>query len=593
MRGFEGDDFRDDIGAGSPWERRNSDEMRRLLDRAVAASINGIIISDPTLPDDPIIYANPAFERTTGYSLKETVGRNCRFLQNDDRDQPELEDLRDALAEGREFRTVIRNYKKSGEMFWNELYISPVYDERGNLTNFIGVQHDITERKRAEEERDIFLARERVARAEASAARRRLGFLVEADAVLLSSVGYLERLRDTARIAATSLADWCIVDVLDENEDLVQVAAAHGDPEKQNVLDGLQRHRSFGDGASGAASRVLEGGASELIRTVSRDGIADITSNEESGEILSELGVCSLMSVPLLARGRTLGVVTMVSSDPDRLYGDEDLALAESFAYRCALAVDNARLYRERSHIARTLQRSLLPRMPEVEQVQVGVAYLPVGEESVIGGDFYDLIKTDSGKLVAVVGDVCGKGPAAAAVTALARYTIQAAVIRRDSPANALKTLNEAMLRQIDEVKFCTVACARLEEASVAEEFDLLVARGGHPPPLLLRAGGEVEKFCPPGRALGIFEDPGLEEWRVRLRPGDAAVLYTDGIIEARSPDGAFFGEEGLIGLLEDSVGLEAQEISDRLKEVATDFSEGSPRDDLAVLVLRVPEDPE
>jgi PAS domain S-box-containing protein len=127
------------------------DEMRRLLDRAVAASANGIVITDPKLADNPIVYVNPAFERISGYGAEEAVGRNCRFLQGDERDQPALDELRAALREERECRVVLRNYRKDGEPFWNELYISPVHDDEGRLTNFVGVQNDITERRRIEE----------------------------------------------------------------------------------------------------------------------------------------------------------------------------------------------------------------------------------------------------------------------------------------------------------------------------------------------------------------------------------------------------------------------------------------------------------
>ena len=127
-------------------------DQLRLFERAVTASTNSIVITDPNLPDDPIVYVNPAFEETTGYSLEEVVGLNCRFLQGEDRDQPPLEELREAVREGRECRVVLRNYRKDGTRFWNELSVYPVRDEEGKLTNFVGVQNDVTERRRAEQE---------------------------------------------------------------------------------------------------------------------------------------------------------------------------------------------------------------------------------------------------------------------------------------------------------------------------------------------------------------------------------------------------------------------------------------------------------
>jgi PAS domain S-box-containing protein len=127
-----------------------SDKLR-LLERAVTASTNSIVISDPNQPDDPLVYVNPAFERTTGYTAEEVLGRNCRFLQDEDRDQPAVGELRAAVHEGRHCSVVLRNYRKDGTLFWNELSIYPVRDEKRRVTNFVGVQNDITERIRAEE----------------------------------------------------------------------------------------------------------------------------------------------------------------------------------------------------------------------------------------------------------------------------------------------------------------------------------------------------------------------------------------------------------------------------------------------------------
>jgi PAS domain S-box-containing protein len=123
----------------------------RLLERAVTASTNSIVISDPNLPDDPLVYVNPAFEETTGYAAKEALGRNCRFLQGEDRAQPAIAELRTAVREGRQCTAVLRNYRKDGMLFWNELSIYPVLDEERRVSNFVGVQNDITERIRAEE----------------------------------------------------------------------------------------------------------------------------------------------------------------------------------------------------------------------------------------------------------------------------------------------------------------------------------------------------------------------------------------------------------------------------------------------------------
>jgi PAS domain S-box-containing protein len=564
--------------------------MRRLLDRAVAASSNGIIITDPTLPDNPIVYVNSAFEKTTGYAAEEALGRNCRFLQGSERDQPVLEELRGAIREERECRVVLRNYRKDGAPFWNELHVSPVRDDRGSLTHFVGVQNDVTERKRAEEERDLLLARERQARAEADAARGRLALLAAAGPILSASLDYEATLRGITRLVVPGLADWCLLDIVEDGV-VNQVAATHTDPARESLLRELRDHRRFDERAPGSVARVLRTGRPLLISEVPDSLLVENATSEEHLRILRELEVRSYMSVPLLARGRTLGAATIVSSRKDRRYDAEDLALVENLAYRCALAVDNARLYREQSYVARTLQRSLLPRLPEVPGFEVGAAYLPVGEENEVGGDFYDLMEGRGG-WIAVVGDVRGKGAVAASVTALARYTIRAVAMTENGPANILSALNEAMIRQLsDDYQFCTVACALLcPESEAGGSAELTVARGGHPPPLVLRSGGYVEEIGPPSRALGVFPDPELGEGTSALRAGDAVVLYTDGVTEARSVDGSFFGEGRLRSLLRSCTGLDASAIAEELRRAVLNFQQGEPRDDLAVLVLRVPE---
>jgi diguanylate cyclase (GGDEF)-like protein/PAS domain S-box-containing protein len=127
------------------------EEWPRVLERAVESTRTGVLITDANQPDNPIVYANPAFERITGYSTEEVLGRNCRFLQRHDSDQPALEEVREAIREGRECRVVVRNYRKNGALFWQELSISPVRDDHGRITHFVGIQDDVTDRKLAEE----------------------------------------------------------------------------------------------------------------------------------------------------------------------------------------------------------------------------------------------------------------------------------------------------------------------------------------------------------------------------------------------------------------------------------------------------------
>jgi PAS domain S-box-containing protein len=561
--------------------------MRRLLDRAVAASSNGIIITDPKLPDNPIVYVNPAFEKISGYATDEVRGRNCRFLQADDRDQSALDELRVALREKRECRVVLRNYRKDGTPFWNELYVSPVHDEEGRLTNFVGVQNDITQRRRMEEERDLLLVKEQLARAEAVAARRRLTLLAAAGPALAASLDYEQTLEDITRLLVPELADWCLLDIVEDDGSVNQLAAAHAEEEKEVLLGRLKEHRRFGEDP-GSTAEVLRTGQSVLLPDLPDATFYERELEGEQLEIVTRLEPRSLMCVPLLARGKTRGAITLVSSRLDRRYDEEDLLLAENLAYRCALAADNARLYRDHSEIARVMQRSLLPpHLPEISGVEVGAEYLPVGEANDVGGDFYDLINTVEDGWICAIGDVRGKGVEAASVMALARYTIRAVTLKDDRPSEVLAALNEAMLRQLPEDRFCTAACIRLEPQDGAAGVGAEVSRAGHPPPLLLRCGGMVEEVGCSGRVLGVFPDAELLDTSLRLMPGEALVLYTDGVTEARSPEGDFFGEGRLRCLLSSCAGCDAVKLARRIKDAVVDFQEGYPRDDLAVLVLR------
>jgi len=572
-------------------------EVRRLLDLAVRSSANGIVITDATLPDNPIIYVNPAFEHITGYSAEEALGRNCRFLQGDDRDQTALSELRMALEEERECRVVLRNYRKDGASFWNELYISPVYDEEGRLVNFVGVQNDVTERKKDEEEKNHLLLREQTAREEAELAKKRLGLLAEVGTMLSASLRFSDTVERVARLMVPKFADWCLVDILEEDGSLKQLAAAHVDPDKEELLRELGKYRELDPNSLRESRRissaVVDTGEPILVSEITDDLLNENSTDEGHVELLRKLDPRSCILVPLRARSRTLGVITFVSSRKDLRYGSEDLALAEDLAHRCALAVDNARLYEGRSEIARTLQGSLLPaRLPDVPGVEVGLRYLPAGEVDV-GGDFYDLfearIEGDTNPSWGVViGDVCGKGAEAAAVLALARYTIRAIAMRAACPVSILAGLNEAMLRQRHDHKFCTVTNLRLETAVEGGGAKISVSRGGHSAPLVLKAGGSVSRIGHPGHAIGVFEAPNLTEQVTRLAPDDYLLLYTDGVVEARSPDGTFFGEERLSALLRSSIGLDAQALADRVESAVLEFQENGPCDDVAVLVLRV-----
>jgi sigma-B regulation protein RsbU (phosphoserine phosphatase) len=234
--------------------------------------------------------------------------------------------------------------------------------------------------------------------------------------------------------------------------------------------------------------------------------------------------------------------------------------------------------------LAQTLQESLIPPTPpRIPSLDVSAVYRPAGRGDEVGGDFYDVFQVPGGAWAVVLGDVTGKGVGAAVVTALARYTIRAAVMRSSRPRDVLATLNGALLRGQEERPVTAVY------ATVApEDVVVTIAAGGHPLPLLIR-DARARPVGRPGMMLGVADDPPLPEERLQMRAGEAIVFYTDGITEARRGRDEWFGEERLVDVVSDLQGRAAAEIASTLVEQVVEFQRGDPRDDIAVVVLAVP----
>jgi anti-sigma regulatory factor (Ser/Thr protein kinase) len=293
------------------------------------------------------------------------------------------------------------------------------------------------------------------------------------------------------------------------------------------------------------------------------------------------------VAAPLRARGQVLGVLALFQGPSGRRFGEESRAWMEDLATRAATALDNARLYRDRAHVARTLQRSLLPPAnPAIPGLEIATRYHPVSEGSKVGGDFYDVFPLDRDRWGVVMGDVSGKGVAAASLTALSRYTVRAAALHLDKPSSVLHTLNRAILDGDFEERFCTIVYCSVEERDGGAR--LMISRGGHPPPLLIGRDGAVSQVDGEGTAMGLFPEPDLVDTQLDLGPGETLVLYTDGLLDARSPSG-IWGEDLLESVLAGGGELETDELAEALARSVMELSEGAPRDDVAILVLRMP----
>jgi serine phosphatase RsbU (regulator of sigma subunit) len=313
------------------------------------------------------------------------------------------------------------------------------------------------------------------------------------------------------------------------------------------------------------------------------------------------LPVRSYLAVPVKARdGEVLGGLFFGHSAVG-VFDAEAERVVVGVAALAALAIENARLhdtaqrelaasrraYLERDTVARVLQESLLPAsLPAVEGLDAAAAYAP--GSAVVGGDFYDLFPVGGGAHVAAIGDVEGKDARAAARTSVVRHAVRLAATHGAGPVEALRLVNGATLqdRDDDDPRFSTLLLARVERRP--DGIQLQIASGGHPPALILRRDGAVESVDCPGTLLGVVEDPVFSERTVSLEQGDAIVLYTDGLTEARRERG-ILGDARVKQLLAGLAGQDAQGIADGLEEASLDWSQGHRADDLALLVLRAP----
>ena len=546
-------------------ERRTGDELRAILE-GVADSITA------QAPDGRLVYANAAAVRTLGFDSAEELLKAsvAELMENWEVLDPAggpfpLEKLPGRRAlQGEEPEPEVVRFRRGngGELRWANIKARPIRDTDGTVRLAINVIEDITELKQVEESNR---------------------FLAEASRVLAGSLDYEQTLSAIARLAVPEVADWCAVDLAAEGGP-ERVAIAHVDPAKIELAHELQRRYPTDPNAAGGINEVLRSGESQIYTHISDEMLAAAARDDEHLRLIKEVGMVSAMVVPMRMRERVLGAITLVSAETGRLFNDTDLRLAEDLGLRAASAVENARLYGARSEIARVLQDSLLPpHLPEITGLEVGALYRAAGEGYEVGGDFYDLFSTDDDHWFAVIGDVCGKGAEAAAVTALARYTIRAAAARRRSPAEILRWVNEAMLAQ-GAPRFCTVAVAHIDRSG--EGVRVSVALGGHPQPLMLRADRSVEAIGVPGTLLGLVDRVTVEDSTTDLGPGDTLLLFTDGVTEAGAPAQVWTPED-FEEALGRAAGLFAQGIVDHVAFAALAGRDSPFRDDVAMLALR------
>jgi hypothetical protein len=448
--------------------------------------------------------------------------------------------------------------RDAGQSHWWRLKSSPMEDVDGELIGVFTVVEDVTAIKTAE-------IRTRV--------------LAESGRALVSSLDYEQTLRNVTDVVVPALADWCAVDLIDEN--LVRerlVVAPHGE-ENEALARALSWYRSDRVDPELELGRVVQTGQSKFFEKVTNEDLARWSTSAEGLRRLQEFDMCSLVIVPMRVPARTIGVMVFVTNAPRGRYDADDVETAEQLGRRAAVAADNARLHARLADVAETLERSLLPeRLPAIEGWDASSLYIPVSSELRIdvGGDFFELF-TAADRQFVIIGDVEGKGVTAATLTALMRYGASFAARSKPEPAAILAQLDEGLRHHVREAT-CTALCARLEPDR------LLFSSAGHPPALLVSPTGGVREVPEPGPLLGAFEDGSWQQYEVPIAPGELVLLYTDGVTDTLGR--GRLGRGRLRALLAEHGGLGPEALLEQLELALRDNGRSGRWDDLAALAL-------
>ena len=537
-----------------------SRERRLSLVGVLDALTEAVII---VAPDTRVQFANRAARLAIGGAQDARLeGEACTSALRDwllsDESGNELDGeqlLRGELAGTNAIRAVQR---RSGELRWWRPDSRPLRDTAGKEVARLVTLDDVTAVKEAE---------------------MRTRVLAESGRALVASLDYEQTLANVALMAVPTLADWCAVYLADEQLNIRRIVAAHRSNRKQALADRLRELQGEQVQPESPLAQVIRTGGSHLFQEVSDEALVRRAQSEEELELMRALALRSLVMVPMRVPNRTIGAMVLATDDESlRRLTTEDQELAEQLGRRAAVAIENARLYRQLSDVAETLARSFLPsELPDVPGWEVASLYRPMLSDMRIdvGGDFVELLAVGS-RWFAVIGDIEGKGVLAATISALMRHGTRLAAQQRPEPGSMLAQLDQALRSHPSEVT-STILCARLGRAN------LVIASAGHPPPLVATAEGRTRELDIAGPLLGAFGDASWRQQRFAIRMEELVLLYTDGITEALG------GRKGLGGdrlrhFLADQAGHRPSEVVEALNRA---LAGRDVRDDLAALVLR------
>ena len=411
---------------------------------------------------------------------------------------------------------------------------------------------------------------------------RRLDLVIAATRILLENVTYSEQvaMRQYARLLSRELSAWVIIDI-DRGQGLRRQMVSG--PGGQRAEEELARTIAAVDPQPGSVPLEVHESGSGLLVAHAEDAGA-LGKGPDGVPLLMILGATSLLCVPLSDGERSYGVLTLARQAGQGPFVMADVGLVEELGEQLALAIRIDRLFRRRSDVADALQASLLPRqVRQIPGAEIAAAHIPATSDADVGGDFYDVYPARHGWGIAV-GDVCGKGEDAAAVTAAARHSIRAFAHMDAAPAAVLRGTNEIMLAEEFGGRFVTATVAYLEWREHA--LHVSVGSAGHPAILLIRPDGRVRTLQGGGFPLGIFPDAEPAVQQLTIEPGDVLFLYTDGLTSACGPDMSSF-EDRLVDELAALAGQAPAALVSRVQEVVTEFCQNVLRDDLTMLAIQ------
>lgn len=545
-------------------------ELRTSRDE-VSAIVGGIasgIIAQQ--PDGEIVYANDVAARMLDWEDAESmIGANFSdvlgriILRNEDGEPSDASRVPSRRAlRGEDNPTELFRYiiKSTGEELWMFVRSSAIFDATGEPTLAIAVIEDNTARKRNELSNN---------------------FLSDASKLLSESLDFDSAVAAIARAAVPAMADWCTIELAQPGGKIETIAVAHGDPSLEATVRKFRADFPVSESDDFGPAKAIHTGSADLYETMDMERAREIYDDDARAEAVRDLLPRTSMVAPISVHGRPIGSIMLAMARPGARYTQFDLETAIELGRRAGITLDNARLHTERMRMLSSLQKSLIPaELPELDGMKLSATFRPAERDAEVGGDFYDAFTLSDGSSALVIGDVCGKGPEAAALTALARYTIRAAAMDETDPQAILERLNGALLEQVTDGRFVTVSMTRISRGEDGLTMESVSA--GHPLPLVT-GSGPPRPIGEPGTLLGVVPDPDLPMVRDVLLPSESLVLYTDGLSAGQTTDDTLYALELLGSISMNGAADGAQQIN-----LAAIARQSEPnRDDVAILVAR------